>query len=93
MCRPAQGVSADVAAQVFSAADLEDIRAALTAINTLATGSVAGADLAAVLHELGIYPSAEDVAQLLDALGASESSRFSLQALAGLLASLTQELE
>jgi hypothetical protein len=46
-----------------------------------------------VLHELGIYPSAEDVAQLLDALGVSESSRFLLQALAGLLASLTQELE
>jgi hypothetical protein len=78
----------DEAAQVFSAAELEDIRAAFAVIDTHATGSVAGADLAAVLHELGIYPSAEDMAQLMDTLGASESSRVSLEALVGLLASL-----
>ena len=72
----------------FTDEELDDICAAFDAVDSEGHGLVFGAQLAAVLNELGIFPDEEDVDQLLDEMGADRDSEISLHSFVGLLAAL-----
>jgi len=72
----------------FTTDEVDELKAAFFTVDSAQTGYIQGHELVLVLNELGIFPVEEDALQLLDELGASESSSISLHEYVGLLSTL-----